>query len=99
MDKEYIDRSYVEYLIDWYSGMRTWTKEDTFNALKNKIQDEPTADVAEVRHGKWLTRYIHNRLSSGAKVRWNVKSCSICTHTQLCVSDYCPRCGAKMNKE
>ena len=69
------------------------------NKIVSCIKQAPTADVAEVRHGEWLTRYIHNRLSSGAKVRWNVKSCSICTHTQLCVSDYCPRCGAKMNKE
>ena len=65
----------------------------------NCIKDHPTADAAEVRHGKWLTRYIYNSLSDGTQVRWDAKSCSICMHTQSCVNDYCPACGAKMDKE
>lgn len=86
---EYIDKEKAKKILN----------EEYASYASPKLDEVPIADVVEVRHGKWLTRYIHNRLSSGAKVRWDVKSCSICTHTQLCVSDYCPSCGAKMDKE
>ena len=55
----------------------------------------PTADVQEVRHGKWLpTRHPDQ------------KRCSVCDVISFialypCINraDYCPHCGAKMDKE
>lgn len=69
--------------------------EHLFDLIMIEIEDAPTADVVEVKHGYWtLAR-------SGRKV-----VCSCCEkpalfekktyHTLLC-SEYCPYCGAKMD--
>jgi hypothetical protein len=60
MAKEYIDRSFVEYLIKFYGGMVTWTRKDVVNEFVKRIQAEPTADVVEVvrcRDCKYATLY------------------------------------------
>ena len=53
------------------------------------IKNQPTADVAEVKHGEWI---------------YNVKyySCSICAGKRFNLllgtdAEYCPYCGAKMD--
>jgi len=58
---------------------------------------EPTADVQEVKHGKW--NYIPETFYTVAAYE-----CSVCKTYQLnphTVVDfqYCPRCGAKMDLE
>ena len=57
------------------------------------VQDAPTVDAVEVVHGRWET---HNQVDS-------VFYCSVC---KLNVSNfekrwlnYCPNCGAKMDKK
>ena len=72
-------------------------------ALKHLSADVPAADVASVRHGRW----IYN-IESGEYV------CSACGENALsfrkdtiyggdlyevCLTDYCPNCGAKMDEE
>jgi hypothetical protein len=71
-------------------------QKETFRQI---IDEEPTADVVEVRHGYW---------------KWEKKSepqaqnrlyCSICDNECLSkgnyyvYSTYCPHCGAKMDGE
>ena len=55
------------------------------------VEDQPTADVAEVKHGEWI---------------YNVKyySCSICAGKRFNLllgtdAEFCPYCGAKMDGE
>ena len=67
-----------------------------YNGLINMlIRNQPTADVAEVKHGEW----VH---TDKAK-HWTGKDeCSECTyHTwdrdDLSHLNYCPNCGAKMD--
>jgi hypothetical protein len=54
------------------------------------IDDIPTADVVEVRHGEWTKSNPYNRFMN----------CSVCgfgqDHTTF---KYCPNCGAKMDGE
>lgn len=65
------------------------------NIAYSIIKNQPTADVQEVRHGKWLpTRHPDQ------------KRCSVCDVISFialypCINkaDYCPHCGAKMDKE
>ena len=63
------------------------------------INNMPTADVQEVRHGHWITKSLDNFRKVGCK-------CSECGYTGI--SDYdsyddpydfdfCPHCGAKMD--
>lgn len=59
------------------------------------LADTPTADVMEVKHGKWVGNSRH-------------QACSVC-HTTYCIPDgqdgvldmtfynFCPNCGAKMD--
>ena len=47
----------------------------------------PTADVAEVRHGKWIEKPQADGLNG----------CSICGVMRFGKSNYCPNCGARMD--
>ena len=65
------------------------------------IRKQPAADVAEVKHGKWIEVQKENI--------WNdivpVLECSACgkytvgTRGIMTKSNYCPNCGAKMDLE
>ena len=57
----------------------------------DRIENAPTADVVEVKHGEWIKGGSHY-------------GCSECCTSILyniwgyeCYSDYCPHCGAKMD--
>lgn len=56
-----------------------------FNVML-KIDKMPTEDAQKVTHGEWLT------------VNRN-KVCSICSIAGYGKSNYCPSCGAKMDKK
>lgn len=62
--------------------------------LADFIAAQPTADVVEVRHGKWIAK--HNPWVDNCYV------CSICD-TQISFlgskPKFCPHCGAKMDGE
>lgn len=72
--------------------------DDCLTAVQDTISDIPAADVAEVRHGKWMGEALE---------------CSECGKLISCIYDadgyladgiekdfkYCPYCGAKMDKE
>ena len=62
-----------------------------------EIDRQPTADVVEVKHGKWLT------VGESCEDKENVFACSECGTTLRCNGsldfDYCHRCGAKMDME
>ena len=65
----------------------------------NFINYLPTADVAEVKHGKWVEPHWRNSVSCA--------NCSICGaeayhydfHGVQKTYRYCPNCGAKMDLE
>lgn len=50
----------------------------------------PTADVAEVRHGRWLCVDTDTE---------QFFLCNRCKKKEYWESNYCPNCGAKMDKE
>lgn len=82
--KEYIEReALTRLLIDKYNFFPVF--------VKNAIEEAPTADVVEVKHGEWMgDRYV-----------WR---CSVC-HKWLEVlqgtaeMNYCPNCGAEMDRK
>ena len=58
------------------------------------IEDAPAADVAPVRHGRW----VHEHISEG--YAWVMCSeCEAVVHKILINKrlNYCPNCGAKMD--
>jgi hypothetical protein len=65
---------------------------DGWNSAIKIIEEAPTADVVEVRHGEWLEQYEGSRLLK----------CSVCGY-EYCdlieCRNYCGNCGAKMDGE
>lgn len=54
------------------------------------IEDAPAADVAPVRHGRWLCVDTDTE---------QFFLCNRCKKKEYWESDYCPNCGAKMDGE
>lgn len=64
----------------------------------NKIKSIPAADVAPVRHGRWLS---WNELHGGNTLAKNVLGvfCSECIRQSDSKTYFCQNCGAKMDLE
>lgn len=58
--------------------------------VKRSIKNFPEADVVKVRHGRWV-------LVDTDSEQFFI--CSECENKEYWESDYCPNCGAKMDKE
>lgn len=54
------------------------------------INEEPTADVAEVKHGKWIKAWCSEKDGNS--------NCSECNHWDWSDCNYCSNCGAKMSR-
>ena len=69
---------------------------DAILMVKSMIHSEKVADVAPVRHGRWLipTKIGHRS--------FDIPHCSVCNGIPCGVDEntkYCPNCGAKMDLE
>ena len=79
--KEYIERAAVlKVLEEYYPGV-----DERLHIVKD-ITSIPTADVAEVKHGRWIEKAPH-------------PYCSECFVECRDKTPYCPNCGARMDKE
>ena len=58
--------------------------------LEAAILNIPVAEVAEVRHGRWLCVDTDTE---------QFFLCNRCKKKEYWESNYCPNCGAKMDKE
>ena len=66
---------------------------DAILMVKSMIHSEKAADVAQVRHGRWVWHseergYLCSECGSG---------CLLNYESDWHKSDWCPHCGAKMN--
>ena len=106
-EKEYIE---VEKILDDIGYPPKWIGYEPYpfeahllacsliKIIRNLIKEQPTADVQEVRHAKW--ELIDECANEGVY-------CSNCHKkvyrakyaNQKVKSNYCPNCGAKMDKE
>ena len=60
--------------------------------MEGVIDRQPTADVVEVKHGKWLLKHI------GVGHYWECSECEF-KNAVMPRTNYCPNCGAKMDSE
>ena len=89
--------TYGKKYVDGYNR----EKFDEWQEIIDRIESVPAADVAEMKHGKWIEVQKENI--------WNdivpVLECSACgkytvgTRGIMTKSNYCPNCGAKMDLE
>ena len=65
--------------------------------VEMRIDEMPTADVAEVKHGRWIVdTAFGNDVMSGEQM----VICSVCGKGIFWgKQNYCPNCGAKMDDE
>lgn len=65
-----------------------------FGAVTSIIEKQPTADVVEVKHGKWKqgVPYVCSICGKPAPDEKNTSERYSCW-----ISPYCPHCGAKMD--
>ena len=70
---------------------REMTTEELYHNLCELVDDEPTVDVQEVKHGEWKDKY-----KSGTTIKEGVVS-SCCDMWNERKSLYCPNCGARMD--
>ena len=97
MAKEYIDREALnEEILHGKNKPTIYDGAQAVEWIEVCIKNAPTADVQEVRHGKWI--YVDGVLD------WADYKCSECGYIEkfgdyTCFYNYCPHCGAKMDKE
>lgn len=68
---------------------------DNWQEILDEIEAIPSADVAPVRHGRWL-----GWGKSGTPTYENYGTCSVCGEDAEIYTEhrnYCPNCGAKMD--
>lgn len=95
---EYIDR---EKLLKRFNIDDMMNVNGTLISLREAqetISNFPAADVAPVRHGKW----VHSRYENCSE-QFEMVKCSCCGHEAYAIAfyvrggNYCPNCGAKMD--
>ena len=101
----YIDADKIDYTM----ASVYWGKDDDGKdlyrrsavAFERDIDEMPTADVAEVKHGEWITDKTEHIVKIGRKNSTKHISyrCSECGRKVGCNKsfNYCPCCGAKMD--
>ena len=79
---EYIEReAAIRALLNDYPEQVSYSREDAADCIRYM----DAADVAPVRHGKWIKRKS-----------WDFHVCSECSFENS-PWNYCPNCGAKMD--
>lgn len=91
--KEYIEREKI------FSIWRSMPNPASAASLSAAIHQTPAADVAPVRHGRWLTTdaYPHH-LYCSVCYKTYAKNAKWVNELDL-PTNYCPNCGARMGKE
>ena len=91
---EYIDREAILSEIERREALMVGDKRISVDAMKHFIKNRPAADVAAVRHGRWVEK---EKYTFGI-----MYDCSLCENRILDNGhpwNYCPNCGAKMDLE
>ena len=89
---EYISRKVLENVMAIMAVSGTEKDRHVWARAISLLYDVPNVDVAPVVHGEWEPIINAYRELEG----WMCKHCGIETKQK---SNYCPNCGAKMNKE
>ena len=64
-----------------------------------ELKDYPTIDAEPVRHGKWIgTEYDGYADGNPVYYEWICSDCKTIIEDDEPIWNYCPHCGAKMDK-
>ncbi|MCI6255960.1 MAG: hypothetical protein MR648_05120 [Clostridiales bacterium] len=98
---EYIERDAAEKVADRYgcmNGSAIGIHSGLADCIAREIDALPSADVAPVRHGRWVHDHYEN-----CSEQFEIVKCTNCGHKAYAMAiyvrggNYCPNCGAKMD--
>lgn len=108
-EKEYIEREALinvckEIIQDkWNEKACPVSWSHAYADFIDDIENQPAADVAPVRYGKWNKSKGNEELTAHGFVQPDKYICSCCNWSCCCEVKfdfkYCPKCGAKMDGE
>ena len=97
-EKEYIEReAFIEILKKTKKDCEHYADKVCCDFAIKMVNLMPSADVQEVRHGKWQGRYNINNIYND----WYCNECGYYSdiRNKNNLGNYCPNCGVKMDKE
>lgn len=68
---------------------------NVYSELHDMIEELPSAEP--IRHGKW--RKVDYQICVGKGAFVDALECSVCEEPNYEMSNYCPRCGARMDED
>lgn len=79
---------------DWLKNAVTYIPWCDYRPIQRLIDEAEGADVEPVRHGRWIPHETDDGFSNGVQ-------CTVCGEWfyKYFTYNYCPDCGAKMDKE
>lgn len=87
---DYIKREDALKAMEW-----KWAGKSAIEAVK----EIPSADVVEVRHGKWEENSRTSISERHRQIHYSIYKCSRCNHANgRYKSNFCPNCGADMRQ-
>lgn len=97
---EYIKREAALHEIERRKALMVGDKRVSVDAMKSFIKNRPSADVAPVVHGRWISWEQADNFIPSAR-RHECSACHDAAHVLVngfeLLSDYCPNCGARMD--
>ena len=88
---EYIEKGAAKYAVD----LAIQLNDTEYDMVCNKIDEVPAADVAPVRHGRWI-----EKTAPAAHKYYECSNCGAHENKHTAIKGrYCWRCGAKMDGE
>ena len=91
--KEYIEKADAINLL-WLFA------DESCASVVSDFEGLPAADVAEVKHGRWITEICESISKRNRLIEYKVYSCSVCGRSNGRVKKrYCPNCGALMRED
>ena len=88
---EYIER---EAAIAWFMPYAHTGESIDADAVISDIKGMKAADVAPVRHGRWIAIKVPNEFDKG-----QCSECRSIFNSSVWGTNHCPNCGAKMDLE
>ena len=95
VEKEYIERGKIN---DYISELREYVSASVglsqaeysfISDILTAFENFPAADVAPVRHGRWVKE------KPDVLIHWHCSVCKNCYYLDEPNANYCPNCGAK----
>ena len=79
-----------------------WEHDSLALSIRQAVRDVPTADVREVKRGRWIVEQTDDLLLEPLGIKEAFR-CSSCGYSHVNFNqknhNYCPNCGADMREE